>query len=518
MIQLAFTKTEISADTAVKQGAAVRQMNELLERLSAAPKYHTLTKNDRAQLSREGYAADLVDNLVLITQRRKESTVTDNDNLVVGFTYAAFDPALYANEALKNHFKQMSQGCCSFCESFLMPTSSGHISHYRPVQLLDLEGVEHTNPNSECSPYFSQAYQQENLVYVCSGCDVTYKAGRFPVAGERFPHVALSTENALLVNPYQENPRDFIRFNPCNGHAYPFDQICAFYADTQKLTEQDIEALLWKTPSAIPNQVDEAGTLLTDSVVEQAFALWLKSESSQGGASRGAVSIATLGLNRSDLVLARLVTLKQYHNDFIKHKAALAQPLISEDIATIAYRSLALDAFATWQSIVNGSGNSTGNSTGSNLANDEGAEGTNIGANEDTNVANNCSLMANTIHKLREQANKAVENPELDMQLPSWFRSCVSYLVLESELQQVGKRRLVLLCNQDRLYGATDTEKCIFLPINWQQDLHKVIKVRSKRNIWEASFSELASTRPHELINVFANNDVWVEGDFPSLA
>ena len=511
MIQLAFTKTEISADTAVKQGAALRQMNELLERLSTAPKYHTLTKKDRAQLSREGYAADLVDNLVLITQRKEESTVTDNDNLVEGFTYAAFDPALYANETLKNHFKQMSQGCCCFCESFLMPTASGHISHYRPVQQLDLEGVEHTKPNSECSPYFSEAYQQENLVYVCSGCDVTHKAGRFPIAGERFPHVALSTENALLVNPYQENPRDFIRFNLCNGHAYPFDQACAFYADTQKLTEQDVEALLWKTPSAIPNQVDEAGALLTDSGVEQAFTFWLKSEASQRQSSRGAVTIVTLGLNRSDLVLARLMTLKQYHNDFITHKAALAQPLMPEDIATIAYRSLALDAFATWQSIANG--------TGSNLANNEGTnKGTNIGASEDTNVANSLPLMANTVLKLREQANNTVENPELDILLPSWFRCCLSYLVLESELQQTGKRRLVFLCNQDRLYGETDTEKCIFLSIKWQRDLHKVIKVRSKRNIWEASFSELANSRPHELINLFANNDVWVEGNFQPLA
>jgi hypothetical protein len=488
MIPLAFSKTELSADTEVKQGAALRQMNELLERLSTAPKYHTLTKKDRTQLSQEGYAADLVDNLVLITQRREESTATDNDKVVVGFTYAAFDPALYANETLNNHFKQMSQGCCCFCESFLMPTASGHISHYRPVKLLDVEGVEQVNPHYECSPYFSQAYQQENLVYVCSGCDVINKAGRFPLAGERFPNVALNNESPLLINPYQENPRDFIRFNPSNGYAFPFDQVCAFYAQTQKLTEQDVEALLWKNSSAIPNQVDETGGLLTDSGVEQAFDVWLKSGASQREPSRGAVSIATLGLNRADLVLARLVTLTQYHNDFIKHKETFEQPFMPENIATVAYRSLGLDAFATWQ---------------------------NAGSSE----ANNVPSTTNSLLGLRGRANQtAAEHSELDMQLPSWFRSCLSYLVLESELQQTAKRRLVFLCSQDRLYGETDTEKCIFLPIKWHLDLHKVIKVRSKRNIWEASFSELANSRPHELVNLFANNHVWVEGDFQPLA
>ncbi|MCL1051839.1 hypothetical protein L2755_19740 [Shewanella abyssi] len=490
MIPLAFSRIELSADTEVKQTMALRQMNELVERLSNTPKYHTLTKKDRSQLNQEGYAADLVDNLLVMTQRTEESSATDNDLVVVGFTYAAFDPALYASETLKNHFEQLSQGCCCFCESFLMPTASGHISHYRPVQLLDLADVEHVSPHPhhECSPYFSLAYQQENLVYACSACDVTHKAGTFTVAGQRYPEVALEEEKAVLVNPYQDNPRDFIRFNPSNAHAYAFDQVLAFYSDTKKLSKQDIEALLWRSPSAIPNQVDEAGVLLTESAVEQAFHAWLTSTASKREMSRGQMTIATLGLNRTVLVLARLAMLKQYQNDFLNQQGASPIPLIAKDLVTTAYRSLGVDAFATWQHL----------------------------RHSEVHVESTYSNKAASTQqrKLVTAADKALfETP-----LPTWLRSCISYLVTESELQLTDRRRLVYLSSQDRLYGETDTEKCIFLPINWQRDLHRVIKVRSQRNIWEASFSELANSRPHELINLFANNDVWVEGSFTTLA
>ncbi|TBR36014.1 hypothetical protein CBF23_015235, partial [Marinomonas agarivorans] len=87
----------------------------------------------------------------------------------------------------------------------------------------------------------------------------------------------------------------------------------------------------------------------------------------------------------------------------------------------------------------------------------------------------------------------------------------------ESELQQTNKRRLVYLSVLDRLYGEKPKEKCVFLPINWQRDSHNLIKVHSHRNILEASFLELASSRPQELVELFANNDIWVEGAYPAL-
>lgn len=484
MIALTFISVEMDADMQVKQSTATKQMHELVSQLQTAPKYHTLTKRDREQLKKQ-YAPDLVDNLVVITKRDGELTSSEGDSVMAGFTYAAFDPALYANAPLRRQIERQSHGCCAYCESFLLPTGGGVISHFRPVQLLDDYDASSSEPHHECSPYYSLAYQQENLVYACTGCEATHKAGRFPVVGDRFPAQAIENELALLINPYHEKPRDFIRFNPNNGEAYAYDQVCDFYLATQNLTAKEVEQRLWEDPSSIPNQFDAQHHLLTNEGVQMAFEVWHKSQSHNAHPYRGEVTIDTLGLNRRVLVVSRLAMLRQYYADFSLRKHELALPFLPEEIRTTAYRSLAIDAFSTW-------------------------------LNDHENPDSNSSLNHTTRQTMFAALTKDEES-EGRANAPVWLRSCLAYLVTESELEHSTKRRLVCLSGNDRYYGQTDTEKCVFLPIEWQNVRHNIIKVRSHRNIWEASFAELADSRPQELINLFANNEVWVEGEFTSL-
>ncbi|NOI28127.1 hypothetical protein [Vibrio coralliilyticus] len=528
MIKLDKLNVELSADLSVKQAAANKQMKELVERLSQAPKYHTLTKQDRQVLSKEGYAPDLANNLVLITQRDGSTRSSAQDTLQVGFTYAAFDPALYASRDVHTALERLSHCCCCYCESFLMPTGAGEVGHFRPVTLLDTDASQSSEKRHSCSPYYLHAYDQSNLVYSCPECNSDQKAGQFPIVGERNAQ-DVTQEKPLLVNPYQEDPRDYIRFNPHNGHAYAFDQVCRFYQAKHDRTPAQVEVLMWQKPASIPNQFTTSGELLTDSQTQQQYEDW---RAHNDKPSKGEQTIRVLGLNRTPLVLARLAMANSLMAGYKAHQQAAPVKTDAKGAKaggqndSIAYRSMTIDIIQTLNQARSSSLNTETSKSGrQNTApagkphrkatNQQTAKPDAVNkqsvSEEDGQVKVSNALASQVL------ASKAVSSKE-PQTIATWLRSCLSYLVLESELTQTNKRRLVCLSAEDKVYGGTDTEKCVFLPIDWKRDLHNVIKVKSNRNIWEASFLELAHSRPHELINLFANNDVWVEGEFSPLA
>ncbi|WP_394204176.1 hypothetical protein [Shewanella waksmanii] len=481
MIAIGFSTTKQTPDIDVKQAAALKQMQALQARLTEGPKYHTLTQADRQRLIKEGYAADLVDNLVFITQRNAANQSGAKDQLVTGFTYAAFDPALYATDEMSLHLQQINQGCCCYCESYLSATEGGKVSHFRPVQLLDEVGASPADIINQCSPYYHLAYQQDNLVYCCHACDEQYKAGQFPIVGKRFPKVELEHEQGLLIDPYYDDPRQHIRFNPQNGQAYAYDLVQLFYQQTQSLDKDDIAKLLWRQPSAIPLQCNAAGQSISPKELDQQFHTWLSQYLNSGGVSKGHITITTLGLNRPALVLARLASLNQ-----LKLSAPVADKSKLNDIAMAhshAYRSLAIDALHSWHYQQTSENSEV------------------VVAPQATGPATSPAVA------VRPQAFK----------FPQWFRASLRYFVTESELDKTQQRQLVCLSSKDRVYGQQPKEKCVFLPIDWEKDASNIIKVRSHRNIWESSFSELARSRPLELINLFTHNEVWVEGAFEAL-
>jgi len=188
MMPIVFSKAQLNQEESIKQRSARKQMQELMERLVDGEKYRTLTQKDRKMLLSEGYAKELVDNMVFITQRITISGLENDkeqDKLVTGFTYAAFDSSLYACESLCSHSSGLTQGHCAFCESPLDVTDSGQLVQFRPAATLSEQ------KNTLRSPYFDLAYQQNNLVYSCRACHEHYKRDYFPVKGDRFPEVAI---------------------------------------------------------------------------------------------------------------------------------------------------------------------------------------------------------------------------------------------------------------------------------------------------------------------------------------
>lgn len=510
MMPIPYSDAKLNADEAFKQKAALQQMQDLLERVAVGKKYRTLTKSDRRTLNQEGYAQDLVDNLVLITQRIPSSGLdskTYQDQVQTGFTISAFDPSLYANSTIWRHLRHTHQGCCAFCESFLESSGAGLVLSLRPQSIVF---EQHTTIRS---PYWQRAYAQNNLYLVCPACGEQHKSAYFPVQGGRKTDPA--EEQAWLLAPYSEQPRDFIRFNPLNGQAYPFDRVQAFYQATNQATlapdSASISAMLWKNPSAIPLQDDGKGNALSSAKLNQDFLAWLAHNADRF--PRGQANIDCLGLNRPSLLASRRIQALALRAQFASQALPSTDPqMLASTVQTLLgeqlqYRSFNLDVIQhCLAQLVGASKTETTSTTDNNdIATTEGTllPASVDGANEPA---------PDPISVLRPQANSWPKPG-----FPLWLLSSLIYMMFENELQIGDKRRLVHLSADDSTYGADNPEKSLFIAIDWWNDANKVIKVKSKNHIWETSFQELAASRPLEVRSLFANNHLWVEGEFPPL-
>ena len=131
----------------------------------------------------------------------------------------------------KTQLKKESLGKCAYCEANTEVVAHGDVEHYRPK-----------------SVYWWLAYTYDNYLYACQICNQIYKSDNFPISGVPFiaPKVrkessvhdldlmagnispdpiavnvnyTLQTflqnhqsELALLINPYFDNPTDYIAY------------------------------------------------------------------------------------------------------------------------------------------------------------------------------------------------------------------------------------------------------------------------------------------------------------------
>ncbi len=101
---------------------------------------------------------------------------------------------------------------CAYCESSIGATSVNTIDTFRPKS-------GSRNLNNEFSPehYWWLAYEWENLYLSCQLCNVKYKRDWFPVEGIRAMVTAkgalLQNEKPLLVDPCIDIPEEHLQFN-----------------------------------------------------------------------------------------------------------------------------------------------------------------------------------------------------------------------------------------------------------------------------------------------------------------
>ncbi|MCY7295015.1 hypothetical protein [Alteromonas sp. a30] len=465
---------------------ATKQMLDLLHRVSEPHEYRLLATVDRNTLIKEGFANDLVDNLVYLTERNANKSVKlSNDKFSIGYTQAAFDASLYATNDIVKTLAGASSGKCYWCESQLGATHIQEhlVSHYRPPAGYLHEGA------LKRRAYVGLTYDTSNLLYTCPQCAEKNKGLQFPTLdGHHMPEVQQSNEHPVLINPRTENPRDYIRFNPLNGKAYAFDRVKGFYLQKQ-MDEAQIEAQLVKQPNTIPLQSDPTGKALSSPQLDAEFNAWLASLSvnEKASLSRGEESIQILNLNRHALLLTRLAHLqalwltlqsdiKSASTDNNEQgELTLELPLLAQQ----QFTSLSIDAKATWWH----------------------------------NPHENWSA----IYLNYVQFLSGEQTHHENVFVPALAQSCLMYLVLESELTLKQVRRIVMLNSHDLLYAST-TSKCVFLPINWQEDWHNLVKVHENGTTWQTSFNELVLTKPAALQNLFSRSEVWAEGNYEALA
>ncbi len=92
----------------------------------------------------------------------------------------------YNQKEVKTALKKMFYNKCAFCESNITQVYAGDIEHFRPK-----------------SKFPDLCFEWENLLLACSICNG--KSNK----GDKFPS---ENEGGLLINPLEENPADFFKF------------------------------------------------------------------------------------------------------------------------------------------------------------------------------------------------------------------------------------------------------------------------------------------------------------------
>lgn len=131
---------------------------------------------------------------------------------------------------LKHHFLwAQNKGKCAYCETRISTGYPGDVEHFRPKaycqpiglpsSLNDLGGK---SPGRKTGPktqgYWWLAYEWTNYVYSCNRCNSIWKKNQFPITGPRATcKKNISTEKALLINPFETDPATHFDFDPNTG-------------------------------------------------------------------------------------------------------------------------------------------------------------------------------------------------------------------------------------------------------------------------------------------------------------
>lgn len=124
-----------------------------------------------------------------------------------------FSSSIYGSVDVRLRLKIAQSGTCAYCEAVVEPVTKGDIEHFRPKG-----GYRNIGDGSDNYPgYYWLAYEWSNLLIACPRCNQDSKRTFFPISvgGVRAlsPDDDLAAEGAILIDPFNENPRDHIRFN-----------------------------------------------------------------------------------------------------------------------------------------------------------------------------------------------------------------------------------------------------------------------------------------------------------------
>lgn len=496
MMPISFSAPVPNADERYKVKIATEQLKKLLDRVKVNTLYRTLSPSDRSLLTKEGNVQVLVDNLVFITQR-----IGLHDKIVVGFNDLAFDKSLYASEAVRTGFFSMNKNCCAYCEKYFDDEQDAVVAHVKPVALC---------PDTEFfanGQYADQVYDYENLILLCNRCAHLNRKYLYKNVSKYSVDDSGVTDN-LLINPYHDNPRDYIRFNPLNGLAYAWDAYIDF-SQSQFGKAIDPELMdLGVIPTPLYPGYDFNNNV--NQLDDIDYLRWALDKNLNS--YRGYRTINALDLNRPSLVVARLIYGNHLWSLMGSYGADQNTSYENSDEALLEHYQSKLGVIHQFRSITIDL---------INLVQGSDAHKSSLNLNPISSSAGSEDSTSTVINpEVGEKSSTAfpIKIPyfvhSYQFEIPFWLQSLLVYMVIETELDVKGKRRIVSLTASDYLYGAQGDHKCVFLAIDWSEDINNVIKVRDDKHVWETSFKELALSSTLEILQLFSGNEVWAEGNY----
>jgi uncharacterized protein (TIGR02646 family) len=123
-----------------------------------------------------------------------------------------FDKDIYGDKTVKEALIKAQHGKCFLCESIVTHIDYGDVEHFRPKA-----AYCQTANDDICKPgYYWLAYDWDNLFLACKLCNQRYKKYLFPLVNpvkRAISHRAnIKQEEALFINPAEENPQEYISF------------------------------------------------------------------------------------------------------------------------------------------------------------------------------------------------------------------------------------------------------------------------------------------------------------------
>lgn len=124
-----------------------------------------------------------------------------------------FNSNVYGNTNWKKQLLEDQHNKCCFCESYILHVSPGDVEHFRPKG-----GYKQSRSEPMKKPgYYWLAYKWDNLLIACESCNRSKKGNLFPLlnpdkrATKKSDY--MEDEKPLLINPWNENPENFVEFN-----------------------------------------------------------------------------------------------------------------------------------------------------------------------------------------------------------------------------------------------------------------------------------------------------------------
>lgn len=211
------------------------------------------------------------------------------------------DDDQYKPPHAKALLKVDQHGKCAFCEARFMSTAGGDVEHFRPKKRHD--GFVPVGAQAlDNLGYFQYVYDWSNHLWSCKECNETYKKNYFDVIPDNLTDPPPSLEDFDTEDEFWQAIGEWGRFTPPQHDAWDNPSNAEKPVLINPVTENPREHISFdsETGQALPAPLND------------------RNQQMQPTSDRGGKNILVLGLNRKELVFARMRHLAMLRGVFLE--------------------------------------------------------------------------------------------------------------------------------------------------------------------------------------------------------